>query len=61
MNDVVKPEIDWKEFSKKLLFEGVVPAAKYAVTFTETAIDDTSVAIIEKVGEFLLQPEKKDE
>ena len=52
--ETAKPEIDWKEFSRLLLFEGVVPAAKYAVTFTENAIDDTSVAVIEKVGEFLL-------
>jgi hypothetical protein len=55
-----KPQIDWKEFSRLMLFEGIVPCAQYAVKFTETAIDDTTVAVIAKVGEFLL-PENKAE
>jgi hypothetical protein len=50
-------KIDWKEMTKKLLFEGMVPAAKYAVTFTPNKIDDTTVEVIDKLGQFLLGEE----
>lgn len=51
-------EIDWKEFSRKLLFEGIIPASEYAVSFTVNEIDDTTVEIAKKLGEFLLQAKK---
>jgi len=51
---LVKAEIDWKEFSRKLLFEGVIPAADYAADFTETSVDDIAVTAVDKLGHLFL-------
>lgn len=54
----IAAKIDWKVMTKKLLLEGMIPAAKYAVSFTENKIDDTSVEVIDKLAKFLLLDEE---
>jgi hypothetical protein len=49
-----KLDIDYKEVTRLLLFAGMIPAAKYIVEKTPNKIDDTTVAVIDKLGQFLL-------
>ncbi len=49
-----KLDIDYKEVTRLLLFAGMIPAAKYIVEKTPNKVDDTAVAVVDKLGEFLL-------
>lgn len=48
-------EINWKEFSKKLLFEGMIPAAKMITDATENTVDDTVINVFDQIGKYLLE------
>lgn len=52
-------KIDYKELSRKILFEGVVSASKYAAECTDTSIDDLAVKGVESLGHLFL--DKKEE
>ena len=49
--------MDWKEFSRKLLFEGTVPAVKMITDLTKNKVDDSVINVLDLVGRYLTDEE----
>jgi len=47
-------EIDWKEFSRKLLFEGMIPAFEMVTVVTENTIDDLVLKGVDGIAHLFL-------
>ena len=62
MSEEIKEEkkIDYKEFSRLLLFAGVIPASEYAASCTDTELDDIAVKGISVLGNLFLSKEEEE-